>query len=326
MILVTGATGHVGNVLVKTLVSRGEEVRALVLPNDPCRSIECVNIERVEGNVLDPESLRDAMRGVEIVYHLAGIISIMPGAEDLMWRVNVEGVRNVAEAAMETGVRRLVHVSSIHAFQRMPEGVTVDESIPLALDNAAGTYDRTKAEGTLVIRQAAQTGLDAVIVHPTAIIGPEDHAGSLLGKTILGFAKRRLQLLVPGAYDFVDVRDLVDGLILAQEQGTQGHSYILSGTYATILQVKELVQKIANTTSRHIILPWRVAMGVAEIMQHIYRWAKLTPQFTPYSLRTLWENAHFTSAKARAELGFQTRPLPDTVRDILRWRHALNPA
>ncbi len=326
MILVTGATGHIGNVLVRRLLSAGASVRALVLPGDDCASLEALNVTKYEGSVLDPEALDCAMEGVDTVYHLAGIISIMPGIEGMMRRVNVEGVRNVTAAALRAGVRRFVHVSSIHAFQRMPGDVVVDETTPLALSHAAGTYDETKAQGTAAVLDAVKQGLDAVIVCPTAIVGPFDFRGSLLGKALLDFAKQKLHLLVPGAYDFVDVRDIVEGLILAGEKGRRGEIYILSGHYATLTEAMSTMQAAAGVRSPHLMLPWRMAMALARVMQHVYRLTKTTPQFTPYSLRTISENARFSSAKARRELGYRSRPFVETVRDLLTWRHALSHA
>ncbi len=326
MILVTGATGHIGNVLVRRLLSEGAALRALVLPGDDCTSLGGLNVTKYTGSVLDPSSLDRAMEGVDTVYHLAGIISIMPGIEEVMRRVNVEGVRNVTAAALRAGVRRFVHVSSIHAFRRQPVETVVDETTPLALNQAAGTYDETKAQGTAAVLDAVSHGLDAVIVCPTAIIGPYDFRGSLLGKALLDFAKRRLHLLVPGAYDFVDVRDIVEGLILAGKAGRPGEIYILSGHYATLAEAMSTVQAAAGVHSPYLMLPLRAAMAFAEVMQHVYRLTKMTPQFTPYSLRTISENARFSSAKAREELGYRSRPFAETIRDLLTWQRALTPA
>jgi dihydroflavonol-4-reductase len=323
MDLVTGATGHVGNVLVRRLVEEGAPVRALVLPRDNCASLCGLQVEKVEGNVLEPASLDRAMEDVDIVYHLAGLISIVPGSEALMRRVNVEGVRNVAAAARRAGIRRMVHVSSIHAFSRLAAGEMVTEGTPLALMNAAGSYDQTKAEGTMVLREAMAQGLDAVVIHPTAIIGPHDYLGSELGKAMLGFSQRHLQLLVGGAYDFIDVRDIVQGMLLARELGRQGDAFILSGTYATIPQLNGLVQQLAGIHTGRLVLPKCVATIFARLMQHVYTLTSTTPQFTPYSLRTLYDNARFSSRKAREQLGFRTRPLAETIQDTLLWRRSL---
>src|SRR5512138_3626745 len=135
MILVTGATGHIGNVLCRKLVERGEKVRALVWRGEDTSSIKGLPIEMLEGDVLDINSLRAALRGVKTVFHLAGIISIMPGANPLVQRVNVQGTRNIIAAATEARVRRLIYTSSIHAIHRAPIGTVIDETLPFDMNN-----------------------------------------------------------------------------------------------------------------------------------------------------------------------------------------------
>jgi dihydroflavonol-4-reductase len=318
--LITGATGHVGNVLARRLLARGERVRAMVVPGDDLTPIAGLDVEVVEGDVLDPASLAAATAGINVVYHLAGIVSILPGAVALMRRVNVEGVRNVAAAAQEARVRRLVHVSSIHALARRPDGSAIDETTPLALKNAAGVYDQTKAQGTRAILDAVKQGLDAVIAFPTGIIGPYDFRRSEMGQAVIHFARERFHLLVRGAFDFVDVRDVVDGLILASERGQRGEGYILSGTNISIPGLKAAVQEAAGVASGHVILPWRAAMAMARLMQHVYHLTRTTPLFTPYSLQTLHDGACCTRAKAEQDLGYAPHPLQQTLRDTLSWR------
>ncbi|HOU13332.1 MAG TPA: SDR family oxidoreductase [Anaerolineae bacterium] len=322
MNLVTGATGHIGNVLVRELLSQGQPVRAMVLPNDDCRSLEGLNIEKVEGNVLKPETLDRAMEGVDTVYHLAGIISIVPGAETLMHKVNVDGARNTAQAALRAGVKRMVHISSIHALKRMPHGVCIDETVPFAPDNPAGAYDRTKAEGTLAVLQTVGQGLDAVIACPTGVIGPYDYLGSEMGNVILNFARKRLQFLVEGAYDFVDVRDVATGLTQAADRGRTGEAYILSGGRIEIPQIKQIVQDFVGIHTPHIIVPMWLAELFATLTESFYRITHAIPKFTRYSLRTVQENCDFSNAKARTELGYSPRPLRESITDALAWRRA----
>ena len=166
MILVTGAAGHIGNVLVRELVNDGNEVRAMILPGEDVTSLQGLSVEIEEGNVLDPQSLDRAMWGVDLVFHLAGIISIMPGQDELMRRVNVDGTRNVLAAAQKAHVKRLVYTSSIHALSRDWKG-KIDETVPFDPNNQAGGYDRTKAQASLAVLEAVKQGLDAVLVCPT---------------------------------------------------------------------------------------------------------------------------------------------------------------
>jgi dihydroflavonol-4-reductase len=319
MVLVTGATGHVGNVLVRELLSRGQRVRAMILPGEGRASLQGLDVEFVEGDVRDPTTLERALAGVETVYHLAGVISIMPGAEELMRQVNVQGVRNVVQAALRAGVRRLVHTSSVHAFQHVPPGVTVDERVPFAPQSPSGAYDRTKAAGTLAVLQAVRQGLDAVIVCPSGIIGPHDYAGSGMGRTILGFSRAKLHFLVDGAYDFVDVRDVARGLILAGERGRTGETYILSGTRAKMTVLRSVVQEVTGARSPAVLLPFGLARFVAGLAEAFYRLTHSPPRFTRYALRTVRDNALFCHAKARRELGYSPRPLRETIEDTLAW-------
>ncbi len=319
MILVTGATGHVGNVLVRQLLARGGRVRALILPNEACQSLDGLDVERVTGNVLDPASLDRAMLDVTHVYHLAGVIAIMPGAESLMRRVNVEGPRNVAQAALRAGVQRMVHVSSIHAFARVPAGVSLDEAVPFAPDNPAGAYDRTKAQGTLAVLDVVKQGLNAVIVCPTGIIGPYDYMGSEMGHVVLDFARRRLHFLIEGAFDFVDVRDVARGLILAAEYGWRGETYILGGTRVTLMKIHDLVQDVIGQHTPKLVIPFTLAEGFAYCAEIFYRLTGMTPRFTRYSLRTVREGCSVVCDKAKEELGYRARPLYETIADTLAW-------
>ncbi|HHY18267.1 MAG TPA: SDR family NAD(P)-dependent oxidoreductase, partial [Firmicutes bacterium] len=177
MVLVTGATGHIGNVLVRKLVQRGKDVRVMVLPGEKQNLPQNLDVEVVEGNVLDPQSLEVAMGGIQLVYNLAGIIAITPGAEKLMWDVNVDGARIVAQMALKMKVGRLIHVGSVHAFARRPQEV-VDEENPLALTAPINNYDRTKAEGVAAALDIARAGLDLVVACPSGVIGPYDYLGS----------------------------------------------------------------------------------------------------------------------------------------------------
>ncbi len=326
MILVTGATGHVGNVLIRELLAAGEPVRALVLPNDRCRALEGLAVERIEGNVLNPASLDRAMAGVDVVFHLAGIISILPGAEPLMRKVNVDGARNTAQAALRSGVRRMVHVSSIHALARLPHGVVVDENAPFIVDNLLDIYDQTKAEGARVVLDTVNQGLDATVVCPTGIIGPYDYLDSEMGNVILNFARKRLHFLVKGAYDFVDVRDVARGLTQAAAKGRSGEVYILSGSRVEIPQIKQIVQDFVGIHTPHIVLPMWLAEACATFTESFYRLTRSIPKFTRYSLQVVQENCNFSHAKAQRELGYSPRPLRETIADLLTWHKGLAPA
>ncbi len=318
MWLVTGATGHIGNVLVRELLARGEKVRALIPPAESREPLHGLDVEVVEGDVLDLDSVFASLRGIKGIFHLAGVISIMPGPNALVQRVNVEGTKNILKAAREKNIGRLVYTSSIHALRRVETGV-IDESVPYDADNPYGEYDRSKAQATLEVLNAARSGLEAVVVCPTGVIGPYDFRGSMMGSVIHTAAVQKPTLYVDGAYDFVDVRDVAHGLIAAAEHGKRGESYILSGQR---ISVRYLLETVREITGRHFFqmkIPFNLAEFAARFTPWYYRTTRSTPRFTPYSLEVLKSNSHISHAKASRELGYRPRNLYESIADAVQW-------
>lgn len=318
MILVTGGTGHIGNVLVRQLLGRGEHLRVLIPRGESPTSLSGLPVELVEGDVLDRSSLSNVLRGVKAVFHLAGIISIMPGSNPRIRQVNVQGTRNVLHAAGEAGVEKLVYTSSIHALRRVESGL-IDESLPYDPANPYGEYDRSKAEATLEVKRAAQDGLNAVIACPTGVIGPYDFLGSMMGSVIRAAAQRKPALYVDGGYDFVDVRDVAAGLISACERGRSGESYILSGHRISVRYLLETVREITGAHFFQMKIPFDLARFAARFMPLYYELCHATPRFTSYSLAVLRSNANISHAKATHELGYQPRLLYQTIADTVHW-------
>ena len=318
MWLVTGATGHVGNVLVRKLLERGEKVRALILPGECRESISGLKVEVFDGDVLDLDSVFQSMRGVKGIFHLAGVISIMPGANPFVRKVNVDGTKNILRAAKESGVKKLIYTSSIHAIRRV-EGGMIDETVPYDMDNPYGAYDRSKAEATLEVLKAADSGLEAVVTCPTGVIGPFDFRGSMMGALIHDAAIAKPTLYVDGAYDFVDVRDVADGLISAAENGKRGESYILSGQKISVRYLLETVREITGRNFFQMKIPFDLARFAALFTPMYYQMANATPRFTPYSLEVLQSNSNISHAKATQELGYSPRSLSESLRDTVKW-------
>jgi dihydroflavonol-4-reductase len=318
MWLVTGATGHVGNVLVRKLLERGEKVRALILPGESRESISGLNVEAVDGDVLNLDSVFESLRGVKGIFHLAGIISIMPGANPFVRKVNVDGTKNILRAAIEKGIGKLIYTSSIHAIQRVENGV-IDETLSYDMENPYGAYDRSKAEATLEVLNAAHSGLEAVVVCPTGVIGPYDFRGSMMGTVIHDAAAAKPTLYVDGAYDFVDVRDVADGLIAASENGRRGESYILSGQKITVRYLLETIREITGKNFFQMKIPFDLAKFAAMFTPMYYHLAQATPRFTPYSLEVLKSNSNISHAKATRELGYSPRSLFESIKDTVKW-------
>jgi dihydroflavonol-4-reductase len=320
MIVVTGATGHIGNVLIRELIARKQIVRALVLANDECRPLAGLNTELVHGDVTELKSLEVAFTGADIVFHLAGIVTIMPSMKKLLEWVNVGGVHNVAIACRTSGVRRLVYTSSVHAIAEPPQGTVIDESQPFDPERVLGDYAWSKARATLLLLEEVQKGgLDAVICCPTGVIGPWDYGISNIGQLILDFASGYLKSYVRGAYDFVDVRDVARGLILAAEKGQSGRHYIFSGAQVQVPELmKELEQNIGYPAPTYEI-PSAIARAAGVLASVYYRLVRRRPVFTAYSIDVLRSNSQVSSARAREELGFATRPWYESIRDHIEW-------
>jgi dihydroflavonol-4-reductase len=319
MNLVTGATGHIGNVLVRLLHDRGESVRAMIMPGEDPTPLNGLDVEIIEADVLDYQSLRKAFEQIDVVYHLAGIISILPGKDHMLQAVNVIGTRNVIQAARSSGVRRLVYTSSIHALRRVPDGILIDESVPFDIEHALSSYDSSKASASLDVLDAVQAGMDAVIVCPTGVIGPYDFRRSELGQLILDCVDLKPMLYVDGAYDFVDVRDVAQGLILAGEKGRCGESYILSGERIEVLDIIKIVQEILGQRLFSLKIPFSLARFTANLTPLYYRLSHVKPRFTSYSLATLTSNSFISHTKAHQELGYVPRPLRESLADTVKW-------
>lgn len=319
MIVVTGGTGHIGNVLVRKLVETGQHVRVIVPPQEDDRSLRGLNIELVHGDVRDALSLVEAFRGAKVVYHLAGIVSIMSGYADVFQQVNVIGTQNVLEACFIAGVDRLVYTSSVHAFVELPHGQVAGEDTEINAEKVIGDYAKSKASATCLVRQAIQRGLDAVIVHPSGVIGPYEFKLSNTGRLISRFLAGRTVFYINGGYDFVDVRDVADGLIQACAKGRKGENYILSGEWIGVKELLRLLQEITADTTRQCKVPIWGAKMIAPFTDLYARFRKTEPLLTSYSIYTLQSNSLFSHEKATRELGYSPRPLKETLADTVHW-------
>ncbi|HWQ46540.1 MAG TPA: SDR family oxidoreductase [Longilinea sp.] len=319
MILVTGATGHLGNVLVRELINRGEQVRALILPDEDLSPIKGLPVEVVKGDILKPESLIPAMKDIDLVYHMAALVTIMPGKEELLREINVQGTKNVLAAAKKAGVRRLVYTSSIHALARPPKGEPITENVQFDTNNPAGFYDQTKAEASVAVQEAVREGMDAVIVCPTGVIGPYDYRQSEMGLLMVGWLKQKLCVMIDGIFDFVDVRDVARGHILAAEKGKPGEVYILSGEPISFKKLISIVGEVSGIRNKTLFIPFWFAYIITFFTPLYYKITRTKAQFTRYALETVFSNSDISSDKARRELGFSPRSLVESVADTLRW-------
>ncbi|NQV05306.1 NAD-dependent epimerase/dehydratase family protein [bacterium] len=317
--VVTGASGHLGVNLIADLLARGENVRAVVHRN--LAPLEDFDIERVTGDVLDVQSLEAAFAGADVVYHLAAIISIAGDPDGSVRAVNVQGADNAARAALGAGVRRFVHCSSIHAFDLAHIRDVVDETSARIPEGSAAhpAYDLSKADGERRVRSWFDRGLDGVVIHPTGVIGPHDPEPSRMGRVFLSLHERTMAGLIAGSFDFVDVRDVVDGIIEAAGRGRAGESYLLPGRRMTIRSLAQIAESVTGVSPPRFTSPmWAARMG-APFIEWYARRRGTDPLYTSESLAALRTTAHIDGSLATRDLGFSARPIEDTVRDIYQW-------
>jgi dihydroflavonol-4-reductase len=316
-VAITGAGGHIGNNLSRALVHRGTSVK--VLCHQDVRALKDLPVTRVYGNVLDPDSLQECFRDADVVYHLASVISIAGGAQGRVREVNEQGAHNVVEACLKSGIQRLVHFSSIHALEQKPLGETLDETRPL-VDKTGSVYDQSKAEAERIVLEGVNDGLDAVIVSPTAIIGPHDYKPSLMGTGLIALYNGTLPALVPGGFNWVDVRDIVEGAIRICESGKIGERYLLAGTWADLTQLAEMVKSISGNPPPRFICPlWLARLGLPFIQAYTsLNGTRML--YTSESLAALaGANRNISSKKAEQVIMYQPRQLRVTLEDTFQW-------
>jgi len=314
--LVTGGAGHVGTNLVDALAADGHHVR--VVDIRPPGSGLPASVRWLEADIRDPAAMRTAMEGVDVVFHLAAIISIVGEQRGLVRSVNVDGCTVVAEAALNAGVRRMVHCSSVHAFDlERSVGIVVDESSPRVASNAPA-YDRSKAAGENEIRRFVSRGLDAVCINPTGIIGPRDNTPSRMGTVLRAVWRRRLPAIVDGGFDWVDVRDVVLALRSAATRGQTGESYLIPGHRLSIRALAELAGRCSGSRVTTRVAPDWLVNAAAPLATTIARQSRAGTALLPtrealYALRCF---PAVDGTKAKRELGHQPRSIEDTLTDL----------
>ncbi len=315
-VAVTGGTGHIGANLVRSLLDAGHSVRVLI--HESTAALEGLQVERVSGDVRSLETLRELFAGIEVAYHLAGRISVDGDNGGLVQEINVEGTRNVVTAALECKIRRLLHTSSIHAYDMTP-GTPVTEASPKASSPGHSAYDRSKAVGEEQVRQGIEQGLDAVIVNPSAVIGPNDFRPSRMGTFFLMAHQRKLPALIEGGFDWVDVRDVCSSMMSAIETGSAGENYNLTGHYATVKELAGLCERVTGVAAPRFSTPQWLARIGAPFAALGARALHREPLYTPESLAALRSERSAPHDKARRELGHDPRPLRQSVEDTYLW-------
>lgn len=324
-VFVTGGTGFVGGRLVAALLERGRRVRALARPASGRTVGGNGNLQWVTGDVLDRDSLRRGLEGCTEVFHLAAYAKNWAKDPSTFFRVNVDGARNVFDAAEEAGLRRVVYTSTVVVFGPTRPGIVGDEAMPRATPRFFTEYEESKVVAEREALEQASRGLPVVIVHPTRLYGPGPLTeGNSVSLMIDQYDRGRFPALLNGGgdvgnYAFVD--DVVRGHLLAMEKGRTGERYLLGGENVSLKGLFSLVDELTDRTHFQVSLPRRVALLYAGLEKRKAEWLGVYPKVTPGWVETFLADWAFTSAKAERELGYRVTPLREGLRRTLDWLH-----
>ena len=317
--LITGGSGHVGANLVRELSNRGYKVRCIDFDGDH-RAFEGYDVELIKGSVTDVESLDKAFTGVNVVFHTAAIISLERKNRDLIRSVNVEGTKNVCEMALKHKVSKLIHFSSVDAFIREPLDAPLLEDRSLVVDQNTVPYDLSKADAQRIVLEYCERGLDASIIHPSGIFGPNDFKPSLFGQEFLNIAKGKRPYSINVGYDYVDVRDLCETAVNCIEKGANKQNYIVGGNYMDFVYMAEVMAEVLGKKLMRGTLPFFTIYLSLPIYYLQSLFSNAPRAITLDSIHTIKvQNKNIPSQLAKDQLGHSPRSVEETITDTLKF-------
>ena len=318
-VLVTGSTGHLGANLVRRLLEDGADIRVLVRPGRDQTALDGLAVERVEGDLRDPEAVSRAVKGCAQVYHCAALVSTIEGNaahKRDVFDTNVQGTRHVLDSAVRHGVEKVVVSGSLSATGYDGDRPS-HEDMPFYPFDRHLPYGFTKHLVEHHCLQAHANGLNVVVATSCAIVGPHDYAPSRIGRVLIDYAHGKLRAYIPGGFEFVSTRDIAEGHVLAMAKGRSGQKYIISTAYAAVDDLLDLFGEVTGKPKPRLRLPLPVMAAIAEVADKT--WFRAFPnqprRFTPAAVRLLSMKRRADHGKARAELGYQPTPLKDAIRD-----------
>lgn len=320
MILVTGATGFVGSAIVRLLLARGEGVRALARPESDRSNLAGLDVETAEGDLLDPASLEQAVKGCAGLYHVAADYRLWTRHPEQMMAANIEGSRVILRAAAASGVRRIVYTSSV-ATLGIVKGGDGDEDTPVSIDNMIGVYKRSKYWAEEAVRELiVEEGVPAVIVNPSTPIGPRDIKPTPTGRMIVEAASGRMPAFVDTGLNIVHVDDVAAGHLLAYDKGAIGERYVLGGENMELSEILAEIARITNRKAPTLKIPHNLILPLGYIAE---TWTRLSGGTEPFvtvdGVKMARKKMFFSSAKAKRDLGYTSRPATEALADAVQW-------
>jgi dihydroflavonol-4-reductase len=317
--LVTGGTGFIGAHVVRALLSRGDHVRCLLRPSSRQENLRGLDVELVEGDLLDPSSLRPAIAGVDVVHHLAADYRLFAPSPAELWRVNVEGTDNLFEAAFAADVKRVVYTSSVGALGLRQDRSPADETTPVQRSSLVGHYKKSKYDAERVADAWVRRGLPVVIVNPSTPVGELDRKPTPTGKIVVDFLTGRMPAYVDTGLNLIDVRDVALGHLLAEKKGRIGERYILGNENLSLRSFLELLAEIAGRPAPKLRLPHWIPLTFAALDTVRARFLGGEPKVPFEAARLATSRMFFDPSKARAELGLPRGPLRPALERAVEW-------
>ena len=318
-VFLTGATGFIGGHLLRALLEAGAEVRCLVRPESRLRNLEGLDIEVFTGDLRDGDSLRAGSDGCEMVFHCAADYRLYSKSSDELYESNVEGTRNVLQAASEAGVRRVVYTSSVGALGLEPDGSPADEKTPVRLEDMVGHYKRSKFLAERVAAEWVAKGLPVVIVNPSTPVGEADLKPTATGQMIVDFLNRKTPAYVDTGLNLVDVRDVALGHVRAAERGQVGERYILGNRNMSLREIFQTLGQLSGLPAPKLKVPHWLPLGWAALDTGLSRLLGRTPGVPLEAVRLSRYKMYFDASKAVRELDLPQTPVEEPLWRAVNW-------
>jgi dihydroflavonol-4-reductase len=319
-VLVTGATGFIGSATVRALIGAGYRVRALVEPGRSDDNLSGLDVERLEGDVRDPDVVDAAVCGISTVFHLAAIYRFWAADPDLFYDVNVGGTMNVLRAAQQAGCGRVVYTSTVGTIGVAHDGRLASERSIVHFEHLFGHYKRSKYLAEHEVLRAGASGLPVVLVHPTFPVGEGDSAPTPTGRTILEFLNGRIPAYVDTALNVAHVDDVGRGHVLAAERGAPGRSYILGGENMSLQQMLTTLGEISGLPAPRVRLTPGMVLPIVRTTEWFQgRLLRREPTLPSEPVRMATTRMEYDDSRAREELGYTSKPARDAMARAVRW-------
>lgn len=318
--LVTGASGFIGSNLVKALIEKGFQVRALIRRSSNRFNLKNLNIEVYYGDLLDYKLLENALKDCTFLFHVAAHYSFWDASKSLIYRINVDGTKNILKAAVKTGIKKVVYTSTVGCIGIPKNGTPGNENTPIDLSTLSNSYKHSKYLAEKEAIKFFENGLPVVIVNPSTPIGPGDIKPTPSGKIIVDFLNRKIPAYLDTGLNLIDVRDCALGHILALEKGKPGERYILGNQNLSFHKILLLLEEITGLKSPWIKLPYSFALIAAHINEMISDYITRTPPKIPLGgVKMAKYFMYFDSTRAVKELGLPQSPVKKALADAVAW-------